>query len=890
MAFDDNNFFPMIRIGERASGRYRILSELGKGPQGKTFLARDLQTQKEVAIKFFRKDLFTEKKDLNRFFKRVKSLYSLNDPHLVKVLDCGEYKGFPFVVSEFIPAANLAEVIFEKRKEGKAFDLREAGLLILQIVQGIISLHFHNIHGNLKPENIIITEDNKAIVTDPWGTEFIPPEILMGEGLLSPLESYMAPERKIGRFIDVRSDIYSIGVIFFEMIGGDASKGILTPMGEISLDVPEILKGIIKRSVAIDPDDRYPNGSYLLDDLRTYLQGKTPYFESFVTKKRKTHPQKAFPEDLGDVNDIEWKPVKKRKSGWIILILILLFTFLLSAFGGYYYFKRKERIEIAKKGITPVPQEKVTPVPPEVKRPKIPETKSTILPKEKKATTSKGKTKGLPQVKTPTTLKPKVSLVPKEKPSVTLKPKITIIPKKTTSILPEVAKKPPEKKKAPPKKTTTIVITQLDIRSNPPGAKIIIDGKEKGETPFSLTISPGEHNVIIKKDGYSTWKKNIEIKKGESKKLVAYLKARYGSLYLDTIPSNADIYINGKKAGKTPLELKKIKPGKYLIKIKKERYYEQEVPINIIAGRRVKKQIKLKGGNLVFFRNRWMTLEEKESILKKEKEKAKKEAEIKEAQKRKAKIRKLLAYAQKNISKGKYDEAIRDLNGVLALEPENQKALRLIKKARKARREKMLRKIKIANRLSAGIDFMDKGKYEDAIKEFDAVLKLDPENEKAKEYRLKAKIALLELKRGIRKKPEKEAKLIKPIKPLKTEKPKPSTSIAPKVKKEASVKPKLIEKTGFDILIFPYNPSSGGIATIYLDGERVTSLKGDLLQKLLFIGTQPGAHELKVKCVGVGERGLMQASARQKFFLRPGEVITVKLEWNNNKGILKFID
>ena len=67
----------------------------------------------------------------------------------------------------------------------------------------------------------------------------------------------------------------------------------------------------------------------------------------------------------------------------------------------------------------------------------------------------------------------------------------------------QLPEKPPEKKKAPPKKTTTIVITQLDIRSNPPGAKIIIDGKEKGETPFSLTISPGEHNVIIKKDGYS---------------------------------------------------------------------------------------------------------------------------------------------------------------------------------------------------------------------------------------------------------------------------------------------------------------------------------------------------------------------------------------------------
>ncbi len=269
---------------------YKILSQLGTGGMGEVFLAMDSTLERKVALKLVNAPFARDPVGLQRFLREAKAASALNHPNIITVHEVGKTKKTPFIATEFIDGVTLRKVI-----DGGGMAIEKSLDAACQVASALVAAHSSGIyHRDIKPENIMLRGDGLVKVLD-FGLAKIVGEAsistagmqqnagsdrnLSAPGLVMGTAAYMSPEQAAGQGVDARSDIWSLGVVMFELFYGHKpfrgdSHGVLTaafdPDEPESLDppLPNELKAIISRALQRAPSDRYQSAADLLSDLR----------------------------------------------------------------------------------------------------------------------------------------------------------------------------------------------------------------------------------------------------------------------------------------------------------------------------------------------------------------------------------------------------------------------------------------------------------------------------------------------------------------------------------------------------------------------------------------------------------------------------------------------
>ncbi len=301
----------------RSVGHYRIDSLLGAGGTGVVYAATDTRLQRAVAIKFLLDERAQRPTARIRFLREAQTASSLNHPNICTVFDVGELEGCPYLVMERLEGRTLAQSLAEGPLEtDRAIDV------LRQVANGLREAHGRGIvHRDIKPSNIFVTRTGQVKIldfgiaqlnTDSGTADDAAATQLTEVGGLIGTVAYMSPEQALGRTLDQRSDLFSLGVVFYEMLSGQRPFKEATPTSTIDSIIhaqPKPLprrKGsgsrlerIANRLLTKEPDDRYPTAAALLDDLDRLEQGVP-----------------SFPWE---------RSVWRRSPRWIVWALLLLF-------------------------------------------------------------------------------------------------------------------------------------------------------------------------------------------------------------------------------------------------------------------------------------------------------------------------------------------------------------------------------------------------------------------------------------------------------------------------------------------------------------------------------------------------------------------------------------
>lgn len=217
-------------VGE-SLGRYQITAQLGTGGMATVYKAYDTRLERYVAIKVIRSEHKQDEGFLKRFEREAKTLAQLSHPNIVKVLDYGEYEGAPYLVMEYVGGGTL-------KKKGVRRQWIEVARLLAPMARALEYAHQHNIiHRDVKPANFLLTETGAPMLSDFGIAKILESEEtsqLTGTGVGISTPAYMAPEQGSGKGVDKRADIYSLGVVFYEMVTGQTPYQADTPPGGIA--------------------------------------------------------------------------------------------------------------------------------------------------------------------------------------------------------------------------------------------------------------------------------------------------------------------------------------------------------------------------------------------------------------------------------------------------------------------------------------------------------------------------------------------------------------------------------------------------------------------------------------------------------------------------------
>ena len=346
----------MIMKGQKISDRYQIIKSIGEGGMANVYLAYDTILDRNVAVKVLRGDLATDEKFVRRFQREALSASSLSNPNIVEVYDVGEDNGEYYIVMEYVEGKHLKNLL---KKRGK-LTVPEVIDIVLQITNGLSVAHdSYIIHRDIKPQNILILDNGLIKITD-FGIA-----VAMNATQLTQTNSvmgsvhYLPPEQASGKGATLQSDIYSIGILMYELLTGKlpfkgdnaveiALKHLKEPMPSIRDEIPDIpqsVENIILKATAKNPKNRYADAREMHEDLKTCLDEsranelkitfKYPEHDYDDTKLLKTvkepkkETKKDEKKDIKDGEEIIAKRINKNESksqNKIIIILASIFV------------------------------------------------------------------------------------------------------------------------------------------------------------------------------------------------------------------------------------------------------------------------------------------------------------------------------------------------------------------------------------------------------------------------------------------------------------------------------------------------------------------------------------------------------------------------------------
>src|SRR6186713_2642028 len=265
-------------------GRYEVLEEIGKGAMGVVYVARDPLIGRQVALKTFRVGFSAKDQELqqfrNRFVREAQSAGILSHPNIVTIHDVIDEggDGVCFIAMEFVKGTNLKQLLQRSEPISQGYVVH----VIAQIAEALDYAHSRGVvHRDIKPANILITPDDKVKITD-FGIARLDSSNLTMEGQLLGTPNYMAPEQIQGKEVDHRADIFSLGVVFYEMLTrkkpfqGENLTAVthkivyepFTPPEDLVADLPPGLAAVLRRCLEKDPNRRYPRASEIAAELK----------------------------------------------------------------------------------------------------------------------------------------------------------------------------------------------------------------------------------------------------------------------------------------------------------------------------------------------------------------------------------------------------------------------------------------------------------------------------------------------------------------------------------------------------------------------------------------------------------------------------------------------
>ncbi len=535
--------------------RYQIIGELGKGAMGVVYKATDPTIGRTVALKTLRLDLegMEAKELLARFKNEARAAGVLNHPNIVTIYDAGEHAGMFYIAMEFIEGATLQALL----KQAHMLPPAKVVDIVRQVCAGLDFAHSKGIiHRDVKPANIMLEPDGTAKIMD-FGIAKGVGAGMTSTGQVVGTPNYMSPEQVKGQPLDGRSDLFSLGVVMYEMLTGErpfTGQNVTTIIYKIVNEQPPAphvldttmhpgLGAVVMKALAKAPDARYQDGATMAEELANYKSfvasaGATmpqmepevtvampippPALEAAAAAAATPAPIAAAPPRLALVASAlqstvsRLQPVAKatppRKTP-ISGIVVALAVVALAAAG--YLGIRTTRPRPTPPAAVETAAQSSAPAPPQV------------TPEEPKAEPQSAPATG-------------------------------------TS---------PSESAAPSTEAAPVADTgEIRISSSPAGAQVKIDDRAdpRWVTPFSaVKLKPGEHTLTFVKDGYKRETRKTEVVAGKRAAVTAELQALKGFLELDSTPAGAAIFIDGVPSGHVSPAKVAVDPGQHRVALRK---------------------------------------------------------------------------------------------------------------------------------------------------------------------------------------------------------------------------------------------------------------------------------------------------------------------------------
>ncbi len=542
-------------------GRYEITGELGRGAMGVVYKAMDPTIGRVVALKTMRLDVhgLDAQEMVRRFQNEARASGVLNHPNIVTIYDAGERDGIFYIAMEFIEGTTLHELLAEKR----VLPTEEVLQLARQICRGLDYAHSNGIiHRDVKPANIMITANGTVKIMD-FGIAKSGGQVTnTGQVLGTP--NYMAPEQVKGRPLDGRSDLFSLGVILYEMLTGEkpfvgqnvttiiykiVNENPITPR-DLDVTVHPGLSAIVTKALAKAPDDRYQTGADLVRDLENYKlagparSGSTTAIGPVLAQQ----PEKTLVLPVRVVSGSTVRaaaaaapakgPVPVRRPTTAIisskrsLLFVALATILVlgSAMGGYAYHRTQVKMR---------------------------------------------------QLAEQTKAREAQQLAEQQQPIAIALPtpsdKDVIASDTTVKFFGKKGQANAQKLPAPVKATSSpnrvfIQQSELKLLSQPEGAKVEIDGWSEPNwvTPFSAShLAAGNHTIVFTKSGYLQQTRMVESLMGKTVDVNAELPPAVSTLVVTSNPQGASVWVDGKDSGMTTPAQLAVEKGSHRVTVKK---------------------------------------------------------------------------------------------------------------------------------------------------------------------------------------------------------------------------------------------------------------------------------------------------------------------------------
>ena len=341
----------MIMKGQKINDRYQIIKTIGEGGMANVYLAYDTILDRNVAVKVLRGDLANDEKFVRRFQREALSASSLSHPNIVEVYDVGEDNGLYYIVMEYIEGKHLKQLL---KKRG-SLTVREVVDIMMQITDGMSAAHdSYIIHRDIKPQNIMILENGLIKITDFGIAMALNATQLTQTNSVMGSVHYLPPEQACGKTATIQSDVYSMGILMFELLTGSVPfkgdnaveialkhiKESIPYVKDINETIPTSVANIVKRATAKNLKNRYQDAREMHEDLKTCLDESRldeevyefPYPEIEEDKKQKKAVSELENTKVEEPKKEEIKVEQimpqdeKKKENKFLMILGVVFT------------------------------------------------------------------------------------------------------------------------------------------------------------------------------------------------------------------------------------------------------------------------------------------------------------------------------------------------------------------------------------------------------------------------------------------------------------------------------------------------------------------------------------------------------------------------------------
>jgi tRNA A-37 threonylcarbamoyl transferase component Bud32 len=330
-----------ITLGTRLSGRYRLEARIAAGGMSTVYKAIDETLERTVAIKLMNREVASDSDQLERFRREARAVAQLSHPHIVTVIDAGDDADpthtRPYIVFEYVEGETLKDLI---RREGR-LPVPEALAYAIEIARALGAAHArHIVHRDVKPQNVLIDRDGSAKVTDFGIARTLEEDGLTADGRVLGTTDYVSPEQALGRPVTGRSDLYSLGIVLFEMLTGDVpfhgDNQVAVAMKHVREEIPDVallrpgisaaLAQVVDTATAKSESERYADAREMIADLEDALGLETARAGTTRTGEMPAARQATTVLRTLPPTTQRGMPLRTRPRRWIALAAVAVTT------------------------------------------------------------------------------------------------------------------------------------------------------------------------------------------------------------------------------------------------------------------------------------------------------------------------------------------------------------------------------------------------------------------------------------------------------------------------------------------------------------------------------------------------------------------------------------